>query len=434
MMQQRNAIQFIFRGSTVTLDDFVPGRTLLDWLRREQRACGVKEGCAEGDCGACTVILRRIRNGSVVWLPVNACIALLGQADGAEILTVEDLETDGKLHPVQDALVRHHGSQCGFCTPGIAMSLTVLHATQPGTLQPGTLKRADAVDALAGNLCRCTGYKPILDAAQTAATQSPAQGFADARMRADADLARLQNKNDVFVGTAAHFFAAPASEHALALLASEHPDAIFIGGATDYGLRITKEMAQPHKLIWLDRVEELKSIQTGDNGITIGAGVTIASVMQCLGGMDPDIAEMLRRFGSPQVRASGTIGGNIANGSPVGDLPPLLIALGAEVELRKGDVLRRMPLEQFFLGYRKQDRQPGEFVRAISVPVLKSDERVRVFKLSKRFDEDISSVLLALKVTVSNHAITGRAPRFWRNGRHPGAGAAHGSGLARCYA
>lgn len=400
MAGQRRHIQFVFRGRIVRLDDFAPGRTLLDWLRRDQRAYGVKEGCAEGDCGACTVMLRRWQDGAVRAFPVNACILLLGQADGAEILTIEDLAVNGALHPVQDALVRHHGSQCGFCTPGIAMSLAVLHGAQQKALSRSVIN-----DALAGNLCRCTGYRPIVDAMIEANRQPAQEAFSEARRQADAMLQTLDNNVDIVVECDGGFFASPASEDSLAKLALAHPDAHFLGGATDFALRITKEMFEPRKIIWLARVRELQNIHDNGAGLTIGASVTIAQAMQALGSMDADIAEMLRRFGSMQVRASGTVGGNIANGSPVGDLPPLLIALGAELELRRDEARRRMPLEDFFLAYRNQDRQPGEFVSAVHVPALKAQEQFRAFKLSKRFDEDISAVCFAMKITRDDKTI-----------------------------
>lgn len=396
---QRQSVQFIFRGAKIHVDDFAPGKTLLDWLRRDQRACGVKEGCAEGDCGACTVILRRLRDGDVEWLPVNACILLLGQADGAEILTVEDLAAGGVLHPVQDALVRHHGSQCGFCTPGIAMSLAALHGAQED------IQRSDIVDALAGNLCRCTGYRPIVEAMLEAARTPPSQAYAQAREKSDALLHAMQNDDDICVGDESSFFAAPAREETLVRLAAAHPDAIFVGGATDFGLRVTKELFEPQKLIWLGRVSALQTIEYRADAIVIGAGVTVARTMGALGALHEDIALLLRRFGSRQVRASGTIGGNIANGSPVGDLPPVLMALGAEIELQRGPDRRRLPLEKFFLAYKKQDRAPGEYVRAIHVPLLRSHEKFRAMKLSKRFDEDISAVCMAVKIAESDGAI-----------------------------
>ncbi|MGL4812023.1 MAG: xanthine dehydrogenase small subunit [Beijerinckiaceae bacterium] len=386
----RDALRFVFRGAEVSLRHFPPSQTLLDWLRREQHATGVKEGCAEGDCGACTVVLHRLVDGRATYTPVNACILLLGQVDGAEILTVEDLAVAGALHPVQQALITHHGSQCGFCTPGIAMSLFALHAR--GDAAP---TRAAVNDVLAGNLCRCTGYRPIIDAAIDACAQTASPAFDAQRVAARAMLAAWDESEDVFVGNADEFFAAPADEKTFAAMLRDYPDAVILGGATDYGLQITKALAQPQKIIGLGRVAALRRIAQSADGVTIGAGVSVAALAQPLAAIDPDLGEVVRRFGSEQVRASATIGGNIANGSPVGDLAPALIALGATLELRRGNTVRKLPLEDFFLAYKKQDRQPGEYVARLVVPTLRTGQHYRAFKLSKRFDEDISAVFFA---------------------------------------
>ncbi len=387
----RDVIRFVRRGQVVEVSDFHPRTTLLDWLRLTDRATGTKEGCAEGDCGACTIVLRRLRNGAPVVEPVNSCILFLGQADGAEILTVEDLgDPDGRpagasgegLHPVQRAMVDMHGSQCGFCTPGIVMSLFALHETAPGPVD-----RRAIDDALAGNLCRCTGYRPIADAAARAcgperAPPRPLPTFPEA-----------DPERDVFVGSDETFFAAPASEASLAALYARHPDAVLVSGATDVGLWATKALRDLPKIIWLGRVAGLDAVEDDGATLTLGATLTHARALPLLAGLDPDIGELLRRFGSVQVRASGTVGGNIANGSPIGDLAPVMIALGAEVELRRGDEVRRVPMEDFFIAYRKQDRRPSEFVRAVRVRRPGRDAAFRCFKVSKRFDEDISAVM-----------------------------------------
>jgi xanthine dehydrogenase small subunit len=372
--------------------------TLLDWLRLEEGATGTKEGCAEGDCGACTVVLARARDGRVVHEPVNACILLAGQADGAEVITVEDLAAaDGWLHPVQAAMLEQHGSQCGFCTPGIVMSLYALHqsAQRP-------VARQAVLDALAGNLCRCTGYRPIVDAALQACAAVPTRIAAAGDA---ATLAALDDGRDVMAGDDDDFFAAPASEATLADLYLRHPDAWLVAGATDLGLAVTKALGEPRKVIWLGRVRELAGIENTGSELMLGAGVSLARAMPWLAGIDPDLGEVLRRFGSPQVRASGTIGGNIANGSPIGDLAPCLIALGARLELARGTERRTLPLEDFFLAYRKQDRKAGEYVRRVHIPLLGGSERFRAYKLSKRMDEDISAVLAAFKLRVEGRTI-----------------------------
>ena len=397
---RRSELRFRFRGKTVRVAGFVPRTTLLDWLRIDARATGTKEGCAEGDCGACTVALRRVKAGRLVTEPVNACILLLGQADGAEVLTVEDLAEGDALHPVQAAMVDHHGSQCGFCTPGIVMSLFGLY--QDGT-RP--VDRQAVNDTLAGNLCRCTGYRPIVDAALEACAGPPADRFTADAAETSAALAALADEADLFIGDERSFFAAPASEDALAKLYASHPDATLIAGATDVGLWVTKALAELPRVIWLGRIKGLDAVTETPDALRIGATATHAAAMPALAALDPDLGELMRRFGSVQVRNSGTVGGNLANGSPIGDLAPAMIALGATLHLRRGNQRRDLPLEDFFLAYRKQDRQPGEFVTGVTVEKPGAADRFRAFKVSKRFDEDISAVMLATKLTLDGRRI-----------------------------
>jgi xanthine dehydrogenase small subunit len=388
----RDTIRFWRNGQAVEVSGFHPRTTLLDYLRLQERRVGTKEGCAEGDCGACTVALGRMRGGRVHYEPINACILLLGQIDGAELVTVEDLAANGELHPVQSAMVAHHGSQCGFCTPGIVMSLfTLYHEGE----RP--LSRESVNDTLAGNLCRCTGYRPIVDAALQVCSGQADDTFSASRERTAQGLVNLADGRDVF--------AAPASEASLAALYARHPDATLVAGCTDVGLWITKAMMEIGKIVWLGRVAGLDVIEESSDVLGIGATVTHSEIYPSLARIDPDLGEIMRRFGSVQVRASGTVGGSIANGSPIGDLAPALIALGAELELRQGETIRSVPLENFFIAYRKQDRLPGEFLRRVRVPKLKTDEVFRAYKISKRFDEDISAALGAFKFTLDGRRI-----------------------------
>jgi xanthine dehydrogenase small subunit len=428
----RDHIRFIFRGRPVELKGFAPTRSLLDWLREEQRATGTKEGCNEGDCGACTVVLARVEGGQLVHRPVNACITFLGMADGAEVLTVEDLAKGERLHPVQQAMVDHHGSQCGFCTPGIVMSLFALGK------DGGEVNRDRIDDQLAGNLCRCTGYRPIVDAAMAglngagpdqfdarsaeritaikalddgvgtmvASSAGPhpepvegSRAMAPDQVEASFDKLRMRSVDE-------GFFAAPRTLADLLSLYAEHPDATIVAGATDVGLWITKQFRPVTKLVWLGRVAELKKIEDGPDVLTIGAGVSHEAALPPLAAISPDLGELGRRFGSKQVRAQGTVGGNIANGSPIGDWAPAFIALGAEVTLAAFEASRSIPLVSFFIAYGKQDRQPCEIVSAISIPKLRPYEHFRCLKISKRFDEDISAVMGAFKLTVANGTIT----------------------------
>lgn len=393
----RKELIFRFRGQKRSISGFEPSATLLDWLRDEAGAKGTKEGCGEGDCGACTVVLSRPRDGGLTYEPVNACILLLGQIDGAEVLTVEDLARGEVLHPIQQAMVDTHGSQCGFCTPGIVMSLFAHYH--------GAAATRDSIDvALAGNLCRCTGYRPIIDAALATCRGQPADEFAASTAVRLASLDEIDGR-DLFVGDDVSFFAAPASEASLSDLYARHPDATLLGGATDVGLWVTKRFMKLKKIIWLGRVATLDAISSVDGVLRIGAGAKLDDATSHLTVVHPDLGILLARFGSAQVRASGTVGGNIANGSPIGDLAPALIALGARVELRKGGVARELALEDFFIAYGKQDRAPSEYVSALIVPALAAAEDYRAFKVSKRFDEDISAVMGAFRVTLEGRKV-----------------------------
>ena len=396
----RKSLNFRFRGRMVALDRFAPRMTLLDWLREEAGAKGTKEGCGEGDCGACTVVLSRPRpDGSLSYVPVNACILLLGQVDGAEVLTVEDLADGQRLHPVQQAMVDWHGSQCGFCTPGIVMSLFALyHQRQPATY-------AGVCDSLAGNLCRCTGYRPIIEAALTTCDGEPADRFAATTAERAAALKALADGRDLFVGDPQAFFAAPADEAGLATLYARFPRATLVGGATDVGLWVTKQLRDLKQIIWLGRVAGLEAIDEGKDSLRIGAAATLQQAAPHLARLHPDLGELMRRFGSRQVRESGTVGGNIANGSPIGDLAPALIALGARLQLRRVGAARVLPLEEFFLGYGKQDRHDGEYVSAIVARRLAANEVYRAFKVSKRIDEDISAVMGAFRFTLEGRSV-----------------------------
>lgn len=403
----RSEIRFRRRGKTVRLTA-PPTFTLLDHLRLAERATGTKEGCAEGDCGACTVVLRRLRGDRIVYEPVNACILFAVQADGAEVITVEDLIGGGALHPVQQAMVERHGSQCGFCTPGFVMALFALYHRA----DPNKVDRNQVNDWISGNLCRCTGYRPIVDAGMAACAGPPKDRFSANEDETRRALAELKDNEDIFVGRPERFVAAPATLSSLTKLYAQHPDATLLSGGTDVGLWVTKQLRDLPKVIWLGRVRGLGEIDDRGEAISFGATVTHAEAAPYLAALDPDIGELMRRFAGNQIRTVGTVCGNIANGSPIGDLPPVLIALGATIGLQKGDQPRTMPLENFFLDYGKQDRQPGELVRVVRIPKLGPDERFRCFKVSKRFDQDISAVMGAFKLRLNGTRVAGARIAF----------------------
>jgi xanthine dehydrogenase small subunit len=397
----RSDIRFLRRGQRVQLAGISPTLTLLDYLRLHEHAVGTKEGCAEGDCGACTVVLRKKVGGALCYQPVNACVLLAGQADGAEIITVEDLADGGALHPVQQRLAELHGSQCGFCTPGFVMALFALYHRDDG----GQLDRNQVNDWIAGNLCRCTGYRPIVDAALSSCHGPAVDRFAEQENALTASLSALEDDDDLVVGSDAQFFAAPASLKGLATLYGNHPDAVLVAGATDVGLWITKQLQTLPKIIWLGRVRGLDAIADAADAVTFGAMVSHEAALPYLTAIDPDFGELMRRFAGKQIRTVGTIGGNIANGSPIGDTPPALIALGATLTLQKADAQRDLALEDFFIAYGKHDRTAGEFVRSVRVPKLTTRERFRCYKISKRFDQDISAVMGAFKFTLADSRI-----------------------------
>jgi xanthine dehydrogenase small subunit len=366
-------IAFHLNGTPVVVTGQPPTRTLLDWLREERGLCGTKEGCNEGDCGACTVMVTDEGGAKAL----NACILFLPQLAGKAVRTVEGIAgPQGQAHPVQAAMVEHHGSQCGFCTPGFVVSMAVGH------LQG----RRDHDDVLAGNLCRCTGYAPIVRAAAAAAA-APVPGW------------MTDHATGVLPDAAMH----PKTSDEVATWYMANPEGTLIAGATDVGLWVTKQFRDLGPVAFLNGVEDLRGIEQTGDALLIGAGVTITELLEAMKALHPSFAELLRRYSSVQVRNAATIGGNIANGSPIGDGPPALIALGARLHLRRGDVRREMALEDFFLAYRKQDRLPGEFVEAVTIPV--SAPGLRCYKLSKRFDQDISAVCGCFNVTVEDGVV-----------------------------
>ncbi len=367
------SISFRLNGEDVTVDA-PPTRTLLDWLRDERGLTGTKEGCNEGDCGACTVAVTDAHGTRAL----NACILFLPQLHGKAVRTVEGIAgPEGQFHPVQEAMVDLHGSQCGFCTPGFVVSMAVGHLNG----------RRDHDDVLAGNLCRCTGYAPIVKAAESAET-APVPDW-------------MKDLPPAVGSTDSALFPQTVDELAEAYAAK--PEATIVAGATDVGLWVTKQFFAPNGMIFLHRCTELAEIEEREGEIRIGAGVTMDRVRKEMDRYHPSYSELIRRYGSAQVRAAATIGGNIANGSPIGDNPPALIALGATLELRCGTERREMPLEEFFLAYGKQARQEGEFVEAVRLP--QSAPALRCYKLSKRFDQDISAVCGCFNVEVDGDVV-----------------------------
>jgi xanthine dehydrogenase small subunit len=389
-------IRFLLDGEVRELTDVDPTLTVLNWLRYDARRTGTKEGCAEGDCGACTVVLGELEGDAIRFRAVNACILFAPMLDGRALFTVESLGREGALHPVQQAMVDAHASQCGFCTPGFVMSLYAVQREGAAT------DAASLKDALAGNLCRCTGYGPILAAGEAMGPSPDAASNAAlaAALKAiqPADMLALEHRGRRFF--------APRSADELAQVLVENPDATVLAGGTDVGLWVTKQHRELATVVSLNEAADLQRIDDLGGAIRVGAAVRYADAHQALAQLHPEFDELLRRLGGLQVRNLGTVCGNIANGSPIGDMPPALIAAGATLVLRRGDARRELPLEAFFLAYGQQDRQPGEFVEAVVVPKPAKDRIFRIAKLSKRFDQDISAVCMGLSVGVAGGRVT----------------------------
>ncbi|TKW65575.1 MAG: xanthine dehydrogenase small subunit [Paracoccus denitrificans] len=389
-------IRFLLNDAEVTLPEVAPDDTLLDFLRLNRHLTGTKEGCAEGDCGACTVLVGRLHDDGLRYEPINACIRFLAACHGCHIVTIEHLARGNDLHPVQQAMVDHHGSQCGFCTPGFVMALYGLWMGNP---DPSVV---EIETALQGNLCRCTGYEPIVKAARAAA-QAGGQAMDALAVERDAVAAQLAAiPAGADVSRDGRRAILPADVDALAQALLDDPDATIIAGATDVGLWVTKFLRPIAPAIFIGHL--MKGVEVSDSEMRIGAGVTYSEFLPVVADALPELVDYIERIGGWQIRNAGTIGGNIANGSPIGEMPPLLIALGARIVLRKGDARREVPLEGFFIEYGKQDRQKGEFLESIVIP--RPQARIAAYKVSKRAHSDITAVACAIMVHEEHGMIT----------------------------
>jgi xanthine dehydrogenase small subunit len=391
-------VRFLLDDEPILLEAVNPAATLLDFLRYRLRRTGTKEGCAEGDCGACTVLVGEPQDHDVIWRTVNACIQFLPMLHGKALKTVESLSAKGELDPVQACMAANGSSQCGFCTPGFVMSL---HGKAIGALGCDL----PVADILAGNLCRCTGYGPIIEAGEQVATLAPDERELTARLQ---DIAS-ESAGGEWRGRK---WFAPHSAEELAGILAEYPEARLVAGATDVGLWVTKGLRDLGDVVFLGDVADLRRMDEDAEGLTLGAAVRYAEAHAAMARLHPDLGELVRRIGGLQVRSAATVGGNIANGSPIGDGPPALIALGAELTLRSTAGRRTMPLEAYFLDYGKQDRRPGEFVESLHIPRPGPDAVIHIAKLSRRFDSDISAVCGAFHLTVTDGTITASRVAF----------------------
>jgi xanthine dehydrogenase small subunit len=393
-----NTIRFVLNGRVMEAEVSDPTRTVLQYLREDLRLTGTKEGCAEGDCGACTVVLVDVDkdSGLAAFRTINSCIQFLPTLDGKELITVEGLRgDDNSLHPVQAALVDSHGSQCGFCTPGFVMSLFALYHSNAAPT------RREIDDALAGNLCRCTGYRPIIAAARLMHQQQE-----ETRPSAHPDLLRqVERDGDLVIDCDGRRFFAPADICALARTFEQYPEATILAGGTDVGLWVTKQFRDLGTVIYTGRVGEMLDLVRTDSHLEIGGAVPLSEALPAIVAEYPGLDEVFRRFASPPIRNAGTLGGNIANGSPIGDSMPALMVLGASLVLHKGEDERDLDLDAFYHDYQVNDLQPGEFVARIRIPLATKGVKVGSHKWSKRFDQDISAVCNAYRLELAGDTV-----------------------------
>ncbi|WP_251882359.1 xanthine dehydrogenase small subunit [Grimontia kaedaensis] len=374
--------------------------TVLNYLREHIRKTGTKEGCGSGDCGACTVVLGEVVNGKLEYRSVNSCLTFVSALHGKQLITVEDLQTNDSLHPVQQAMVDFHGSQCGYCTPGFIMSMFALSKNHPNA------DKEDTYEALAGNLCRCTGYRPIVEAALSLSQETPIRDQFAEYERETIEKLNAIGKPELEYHADGKTAFTPTSSDELAKTLMAHPSAKLLAGGTDLALEVTQFHRDIDKLIYLGRVDDIKTVNETDTHIEIGANVPFTDVYRALEPHYSDFGALLQRFASLQIRNQGTIGGNIANASPIGDGPPLLIALGSTVILRRGETAREILLEDFFKDYKVTALQPSEFVQTIRVPKPLPNQAFKAYKISKRFDDDISAVCGAFRLTFQGDTVT----------------------------
>jgi xanthine dehydrogenase small subunit len=393
-----NIIQFIYNNQICSIKNPDPNKTVLDYIRNDLKKNGTKEGCAEGGCGACTVVLGEINNSKLIYRSINSCISFLPSINGKHLILVEDLMSNkNELHPIQEAMVSFHGSQCGFCTPGFIMSLFAMYKN---------FKKFDdetIEETLSGNLCRCTGYRPIIDAAKSLNNKKDNDHFKKDQIKIIKLLKKINN-NEIEISYKDRKYFSPKSLNSLRKIIKENLNSHFLSGGTDLSLEVTKLRGEIKSIISLNSVKELKFVRKNKDFIEVGAGVSLYDFQNIIKSYYLDFYNILKRYGSVQIRNVGTISGNIATASPIGDTLPLLLSLDAVVKIQTKNELKIIPLNKFFISYRKTKLKRGDFVYSVKIPINKKNY-FKAYKISKRFDDDISTVCASFNLLIENDKI-----------------------------
>jgi len=393
-----NKIKFVWENKVYSINNPDPNETLLNYVRLKLKKTGTKEGCAEGGCGACTVVLGELKNDNIIYKAINSCISFVPSLEGKQLILVEDLvKKNGTLHPVQDAMIKYHGSQCGFCTPGFVMSLFAMYKNF------SSYNNERICDSISGNLCRCTGYRPIIDAAKSLNKVSKLDQFYNNRKKTLKLLKKIDSKNLSYKNGNKKYFS-PKNINQLKKIIKENPNSIFLSGGTDLSLQVTKERKEINNIISLNSIKELKFIKEKNGNIEVGASTSLKEFELFIKKYYPDFNLILKRYGSDQIRNVGTIAGNIVTASPIGDTLPLLLSLDAKIVLQKISNKTVLPLKKFFISYRKTRLKKGEFIHSIIIPIFKKNI-FKAYKISKRVDDDISTVCASFNLEIINNKI-----------------------------
>jgi xanthine dehydrogenase small subunit len=407
----QGTVEFLLNNENKSLTHVDPNLTVLQYLRDLENQTGTKEGCASGDCGACTVVVAELEKkangdttGELTYKSINACITFVGTLHGKQLITVEHLKEGASLHHVQQSLVEHHGSQCGFCTPGFVMSSFALHKNKSNP------NKAQVVEALAGNLCRCTGYRSIIDATLDITNKPEHDSFSlqyEQTVQALSLLSKLPSAQlSANQSDSEHTYIAPKSAEELSSHLLMNPKSTLVAGGTDLALSVTQQLSSIQKLVYLGDVKELNSIDVNDETFHIGSAVPYKDFTPLLSQEYPELGNMIERIGSVQIRNNGTLGGNIGNASPIGDMPPALISLGSTMDLQCGNKIRTVLVEDYFVDYKKTILAPSEFIKTVHVPKAKANSLFKVYKISKRIDDDISAVLATMYLEFADDTVS----------------------------